>query len=147
MLIDAGGGDGGTPCAVLGSDRTIVHVDLPAAGPACMGVPVRGADGPLHLYSKEHGGSSLAGMRYVKVLPDAGYRYHMYTLNRATFGYGVNEAGLSTSGATINCDANTERVGNQETQRRLDRGQATAPMGMHMLLAMCADVDQAGCAR
>jgi len=110
---------------------------------ACMGVLVRGPDGPLHLYSKERSGSSVSGMGYVKVVPDAGYRFHMYTLGNATFGYGVNEAGLSTSGATINCDAETKQIGEEATRRRRDEGKAMAPLGMHMLLATCADVDQA----
>lgn len=110
---------------------------------ACMGLLVRGPDGPLHLYSKERSGSSISGMGYVKVVPDAGYCYHMYTLGNATFGYGVNQAGLSTSGATINCDAETERIGQAETSRRLQQGKAAAPLGMHMLLATCADLPQA----
>jgi hypothetical protein len=108
-----------------------------------MGIVVRGPDGPLHLYSKERSNSSISGMGYVKVVPDAGYRYHMYTLGNATFGYGVNEAGLSTSGATINCDAETDRIGSETTRQRQTEGKATAPLGMHMLLATCADVEQA----
>ena len=108
-----------------------------------MGVVVRGPDGPLHLYSKERSNGSIAGMGYVKVVPDAGYRYHMYTLGNATFGYGVNSAGLSTSGATINCDADTDRLGNEMTRQRQKEGKAAAPLGMHMLLATCGDVEQA----
>ena len=113
----------------------------PAA--ACMGLLVHGPDGPIHLYSKERSGSSRRGMGYVKVVPDAGHRYHMYTLGNATFGYGVNDAGLSTSGATINCDAETDRRGREETKRRLAGGAMTAPLGMHMLMASCATVDEA----
>jgi len=114
-----------------------------APSDSCMGLVVHGPEGPIHLYSKERGGSSLRGMGYLKVVPDAGYRYHMYTLNKITYGYGVNEAGLSTSGATINCDSETDRVGQEETRRRAAEGKATVPVGMHMLLAMCADVDEA----
>src|SRR6185437_901283 len=117
-----------------------------AQGPAdaCMGIVVHGPDGPLNLYSKERSNLSFKGMAYLKVVPDSGYRYHMYTLNpRFDVGYGINSAGLSTSGTSINCDAKTERLGQQEASRLRLQGKAPAPLALQMLLATCANVDEA----
>jgi len=110
---------------------------------ACMGLVMAGPDGPIHLYSKERGGSGNSGMGYVKVVPAEGYSYHMYTLGGWNFGYGVNSAGLATSGATINNDGKTDAAAKAYTKKFKDGGGRVAPIAMHMLLATCKTVDEA----
>jgi WD40 repeat protein len=115
----------------------------PGPREACMGVFFNGPDGPINAYSKERGDSSLRGLGYVKVLPRQGYAYHMYTLNHWSFGYGINSEGLCTSGATINCDAQTEAAGAKATREWKQAGKLVAPLGTHLMLAMCKNVDEA----
>jgi hypothetical protein len=123
----------------------LVAVDAGSAGlgEACMGVFFNGPDGPLNAFSKERSGTSLNGLGYVKVLPDKGYPYHMYTLGNWSFGYGINAAGLCTSGATINCDDRTDAAGVKATREWKQAGKTVAPLGTHLMLATCKNVDEA----
>jgi hypothetical protein len=82
-------------------------------------------------------------MGYAKVVADAGYQYHMYTLGNATFGYGVNSEGLATSGATINADQATMTYGQNYTSNWKSSGKFVAPLATHMMLASCKNVEEA----
>jgi hypothetical protein len=121
--------------------------ELPAApnesGVACMGIFFNGPDGPINAYSKERGNRSQSGLGYCKITPKTGYAYHMYTLGGWWFGYGVNTAGLATSGATINCDTATEKEGRRITAEWKKAGKQVAPIGVHVMLATCRNVDDA----
>ena len=79
----------------------------------------------------------------MKMLPATGYKFHMYTLGGWSFGYGINEKGLCTGGATINCDAATDRAGKALTKQWLAEGKVAAPLGVLMMLTSCATVDEA----
>lgn len=137
----------GAAAALEVGPEKLVQIESPppeaAKSAACMGVFLNGPDGPINAYSKERGNNSLSGLGYVKVIPDVGYPYHMYTLGDWSFGYGVNAAGLCTSGATINCDKETEQRGEQTTAAWLKAGRPLAPLGVHMMLATCKDVAEA----
>jgi len=113
------------------------------ADAACMAFYLNGPDGPICAYSKERGGSSVRGQGYMKVLPAKGYKFHIYTLGGWSFGYGINEKGLCTGGATINCDDATMRAGKDLQRKWLAEGKVVAPLGPLMLLAHCATVDDA----
>ena len=104
-----------------------------------------GPDGPINAFSKEREGPSFGGLSYFKVLPTTGYNYHMYIMPPANWshGYGVNSAGLSTSGATLNCDDATTRKGREATAAWKAAGKFVAPVGMNTILATCKDVDEA----
>src|SRR5439155_14394398 len=91
----------------------------------------------------ERGSPSLNGLGYVKVIPNKGYPYHMYTLNHWSFGYGINSEGLCTSGASINCDDRTEAAGAKATREWKQSGRTVAPLGTHLMLAMCRNVGEA----
>lgn len=108
---------------------------------ACMDLLVNGPDGPIQFFSKEREADLLHGLAYCKVIPDQGYRYHLYTLNSWSFGYGINSAGLATSGATIN--SSDEGFAAAKARIRSKPGAYPAPIGFHMLLAMCKNVDEA----
>ncbi len=114
-----------------------------APAEACMNVLFDGPDGPISAFSKERSGAGLGGLAYMKVLPDKGYAYHVYECGTWTNGYGVNSEGLSTSGASINCDAGTTAAGRRETQAWRAAGRLTAPLGSHMMLAGCRTVEEA----
>jgi hypothetical protein len=129
-----------------GVSAAAYNPDVPLSNPegACMGFLIPGGpQGAMCGYSKERSSTSISGMGYAKIVPDAGYQYHMYTLNSTTFGYGVNSEGLATAGATINTDSNTTNYGNTFTSNYKAGGGRVAPLGMHMLLAMCKTVDEA----
>ena len=55
----------------------------------------------------------------------------------------MNSEGLSTTGASINCDNGTTGVGRKELQDWRSSGKLTAPLGSHLMLAMCKNVDEA----
>jgi hypothetical protein len=129
------------PPATLPQRSPVRHP--PPCSPTCMGAVFDGPDGPIHAYSKERSGGSQRGLGYVKIAPDKGYRYHMYTLGAWSFGYGVNSAGLSTSGATINCDQKTESYGEAFTEQWKQSGKPLIPLPSHMLLATCGTVNEA----
>lgn len=117
--------------------------DAAPAGSACMAFYLNGPDGPICAYSKERSGSGVSGQGYMKVIPDKGYKFHMYTLGGWNFGYGINEKGLATGGATINCDPETDRAGAAATKAWRDAGRVTAPLGLLMMFASCATVEEA----
>ena len=124
--------------------ETISQAPTPAApSEACMNVFFNGPDGPINAFSKERSGSGLRGLGYMKVLPDRGYAYHVYECGRWQNGYGVNSKGLSTSGASINCDGRTNSQGQEETRKWKSSGRRVAPLGMHLMLATCRNVDEA----
>jgi len=110
---------------------------------ACMAFYINGPDGPICAYSKERGGTSTRGQGYMKMLPTNGYKFHMYTLGGWSFGYGINEKGLCTGGATINCDVATDKAGKALTSKWLAEGKIAAPLGVLMMLTSCATVDEA----
>jgi hypothetical protein len=114
----------------------------PRNSTACMDLFVNGPDGPITLFSKEREDGDYRGLAYCKVVPDAGYRYHMYTLNYWTYGYGVNSVGLMTSGATMNCSQASGDAAKAK-MRPLPAGSYAAPLAMHMLLATCRTVEEA----
>jgi len=121
----------------------LARAESGAPAEACMNVLFDGPDGPINAFSKERSGSGLGGLAYMKVLPDKGYAYHVYECGTWTNGYGVNSEGLSTSGASINCDAATTDAGRRETQAWKAAGGLTAPLGSHMMLATCRTVEEA----
>jgi len=111
---------------------------------ACMAVFFNGPDGPLNCYSKERSGTGYAGLKYAKILPDEGYRFHAYSPGGPMVAWGINSAGLSMTAASLNCDGETKRV----TQKRLAEwraaGRFTAPaLWPWMVLAGCKNVDEA----
>ncbi len=110
---------------------------------ACMDVFFNGPDGPINAFSKERTGTGLGGLAYMKVLPDRGYAYHVYECGSWQNGYGVNSEGLATSGATINCDNATTAAGRKGLQQWKSGGKLVAPLGSHMLLANCKNVEEA----
>jgi hypothetical protein len=114
-----------------------------AAKDACLGVIFHGPDGVINAYSKERSGSNVNGLGYAKILPAKGYPYHLYYLGDWSFGYGVNSEGLATSGASINCDKDTDTKGNQFTKEWKQSGKRVAPLGTHLLLATCKNVEEA----
>lgn len=111
----------------------------PSSDAACMDVAFYGPDGPINAFSKERGGPSFAGLGYVKVVPSAGYRFHVY------MHYGINSEGLSISGASLNEDAATTARGEHQVAERLQSGRpGLAPrIGIWMLLASCRTVPEA----
>ena len=122
----------------------LLDVNAPAAASGtCMGVFFNGPDGPINAYSKERSGSSIGGLGYCKVIPTKGYPYHLYTLGNWSFGYGVNSEGLCTSGASLNCDQDTEQAGNAATRAWKAAGKPVAPLGVHLMLATCKNVAEA----
>lgn len=114
-----------------------------SAPPACMDIFFNGPDGPINAFSKERGGGGMGGLAYMKVIPDKGYPYHVYECGSWQNGYGVNSEGLSTSGASINCDGGTTSVGRRGLQDWKAAGKVTAPLGSHMMLATCKNVEEA----
>ena len=128
--------------AELGDGRLFASA-LSTVSAGCMAFYLNGPDGPICAYSKERSGSSVRGQGYMKMLPATGYRFHMYTLGGWSFGYGVNEKGLATGGATINCDDVTDKAGKALTKAWTDKGNVVAPLGALMMLASCATVEEA----
>ena len=114
------------------------RISSPPAPEACMAVFFNGPDGPINAYSKERSGTGRNGLGYLKVVPDKGYRFQMYTMGGWPGGYGINSEGLCTSGASINCDKESTARCLKETS-----GKPTAPAAMPMMLATCKDVDEA----
>jgi len=117
----------------------------PPTAEACMDVFFDGPDGPINAFSKERENANLGGLGYLKVKPTRGYAYQMYIMppRNWSHGYGVNSEGLSTSGATLNCDGETTRKGRAVTADWIQSGKAVAPIPMNMILAMCKNVDEA----
>jgi hypothetical protein len=85
----------------------------------------------------------MGGLAYMKVIPDRGYPYHVYECGTWQNGYEVNSEGLSASGASINCDARTTEAGRKATGEWKAAGKRVAPLGSHMTLATCKDVEEA----
>lgn len=110
---------------------------------ACMNILFTGPDGPLNAFSKERPNPGCGGLGYLKMVPDQGYRYQLYTLNSWSFGYGINSEGLSTSGASINCDEATTRAGRGKLAAWTAAGKPVAPIPMHLMLATCRNVEEA----
>lgn len=131
--------------AALGvpAEQLVRSVEEAPPGEACMDLFFNGPDGPLNVFSKERSGAGMGGLAYMKVLPDKGYPYHVYECGSWQNGYGVNSEGLSTSGASINCDGGTSEAGHKATQAWKSSGKLVAPLGSHMMLAMCKNVDEA----
>lgn len=129
------------------SPEQLASSGAPAAAveAACMDVFFNGPDGPINAFSKERHDAKMNGLGYIKMLPTEGYSYHMYYMPPGTWehGYGVNSAGLSTSGATRNADKATEAEGEQHTKEWKESGRPVAPIPMHMLLSRCRTVDEA----
>jgi hypothetical protein len=67
----------------------------------------------------------------------------MYTLGGWSFGYGVNAAGLATSGASLNCDERTTELGKQKLLEWKQSNKPLVPIPASMLLATCRTVDEA----
>jgi len=110
--------------------------DLPVA---CMDVACYGPDGPINAFSKERDGPDYGGLGYIRVRPSTGYAFHVY------MHHGVNAAGLTVSGATLNEDEATARAARRELERWKRSGRHTMPVavGTWMLLAMCRNVSEA----
>lgn len=139
-LVKGAAGALGVPPEQLvhaGDDRSA------SAPPACMDIFFNGPDGPVNAFSKERSGGGMGGLAYMKVVPDRGYAYHVYECGSWQNGYGVNSEGLSTSGASINCDGGTTTVGRKALQDWKASGKHTAPLGSHMMLATCKNVEEA----
>ena len=106
---------------------------------ACMDIACYGPDGPINAFSKERDGPDYEGLGYVKVVPSEGCAFHTYGH------HGVNSAGLSISGATLNEDVATARTARQELAEWKRAGRHTLPAAADtwMLLAMCRNVEEA----
>ena len=104
-----------------------------------MAIACDGPDGPINAFSKERDGPDFQGLGYVKVVPALGYAFHTY------MHYGVNSAGLSISGASLNEDEATSVAAHRILQAWKGSGRHTLPpaAATWMLLAMCRDVREA----
>ncbi len=135
----------GAAQATNGKPEDFAHARRPEAEirEACMDVFLNGPDGPINAFSKERSGTGMGGLAYMKVVPDKGYAYHVYECGTWQNGYGVNSEGLSTSGASINCDGPTTSAGHKATAEWRAAGRMTVPLGSHLMLATCRDVEEA----
>jgi len=111
---------------------------------ACMAIFFNGPDGPLNCYSKERSGASYAGLKYAKIIPDEGYRFHAYSPGGPMVAWGINSAGLSMTAASLNCDGETKRIADKRLAEWRAKGRFTAPGPWPwMVLAGCKNVDEA----
>jgi len=111
---------------------------------ACMSILFEGPDGPLLAYSKERSAEdALGGLNYMKVLPDQGYPYQVYECASWQNGYGINSMGLCVVGVAITCDKKTEALAQKATEDWKASGKVTAPIGQHLILATCKNVEEA----
>ncbi len=133
----------GAAAALGAKPEELAHAGPDGPAEACMNVFFNGPDGPINAFSKERSGGGLGGLSYMKVLPDRGYAYHVYECGTWQNGYGVNSEGLSTTGASINCDDGTTAAGRKGLQDWKAAGKLTAPLGSHLLLATCRNVEEA----
>ena len=117
-------------------------VEAPS-GTACMNVFFNGPDGPINAYSKERRGVGYGGLKYAKVLPDTGHRFHAYSPGGPLVSWGVNSEGLSMTAASLCPDDKTSRMLDKQLAEWRAGGGSTAPMWPWMVLATCANVDEA----
>lgn len=104
---------------------------------ACMDIFFSGPDGPLNAFSKERSGYGMQGLIYEKFVPNEGLSFHTY------MGYGVNSAGLSVTGASLNTDGHTVRTTERAAAERMNRGELVSPPDWKlMMLASCSTVEE-----
>jgi hypothetical protein len=137
--------DGAAHTLKIGPER-LASADSGESRPreACMTVLFEGPDGPLVAYSKERSAEdALGGLSYMKVLPDRGYPYQVYECASWQNGYGINSAGLCIAGVAITCDKETEDCARKTAEDWTAAGKIFAPLGQHLLLATCSNVEEA----